>query len=208
MHGEPFAPGNHQTYIFVLLCMPPIFDSLVSPAMVLALVRLCRFRRGRSSRFPQCSAPKSAWVDGFQSQNRASCFTVAFIVLWALRFVTRLQLRNYIRPNLRTISCGTRRRACPRSSLSGMPSNRERKDTFVGPHFAVRQFQGTFDALFGYSISIEILSIAAFAPPEDAGINGQWKSLPPAWDMISAFIREMAVGESALDVAQIRCRAV
>jgi hypothetical protein len=26
-----FSPGNHQTYIVVLLCMPPIFDSLSHP---------------------------------------------------------------------------------------------------------------------------------------------------------------------------------
>lgn len=44
-----FAPGNHQTYIVVLLCIPPHFRQRRPAPLVLALVRLRPLRRGRRS---------------------------------------------------------------------------------------------------------------------------------------------------------------
>jgi len=188
-----FAPGNHQTYIFVLLCMPPIFDNLAPQrwywhwcAYAVSVVAAVSF----SSMF----GAQSAWVTDFSPRIVLMLHGI-FIVLWALRFVTRLQLRNYIAELADNIV---------RDKATGLPTivafrdavQREKK-TFVGL-ISVGNFR-ELSALFGYSISIEILSIAASRLQKmQEHLNGKAFRLR-GHDF--GFIREMAVGESALDVA-------
>lgn len=188
-----FAPGNHQTYLIVLLCMPAIFDSL-SPrrwywhwfayavAVVTAVV------------FSPLVGLQSSWIEDF-SPRIIYMLHGAFLVLWALRHVTRLQMQKYTAELADNIV---------RDKATGLPTIvafrdalENNKSTFVGL-ITVSNFR-ELSTLFGYSVSIEVLSIAAMRLMKMQGpLEGKAFRLR-GHDF--GFTRKMAEGETAESVA-------
>jgi len=195
-----FAAGNHQTYIIVLLCMPPIFDSL-SPrrwywhwfSYAVAVVAAVLF----SSFF----GLKSSWVEDF-SPRVIFMMHGAFLVLWALRHVTRLQMQKYTAELADNIV---------RDKATGLPTIvafrdalEQRKNTFVSL-VAVSNFR-ELSTLFGYSLSMEVLSIAAFRLAKMQESMGGKAFRLRGHDF--GFIRGMAEGESPQDIVKILQRGL
>ena len=89
-----FAPGNHQTYVVVLLCMPPFFDNLAPRRsywtwFFYALAIVAFVLSSSLLGYP------SAWVRDF-TPAVTLMLHVAYLILWALRYVTRRQIERYM----------------------------------------------------------------------------------------------------------------
>ena len=150
-----FAPGNRQTYIVILLCMVPLFDSLAPQrwywywcayATTVVAATVLSFLVGLPS----------SWMADFTPRVIRILHT-AFIVLWFLRYLTRIQMDTYMTELADTIV---------KDKATGLP-------TLVAFKDALRKGENTFvcliavgnfrelSSLFGYSVSTEVLSIAA-----------------------------------------------
>lgn len=189
-----FAPGNHQTYVVILLCMPPIFDSLAPPryywqffayATTVVAVTLLSFLIG----YP------SHWISDF---NIAVILMLhsAFLVLWALRYVTKRQMGKYIVELADNIV---------KDKTTGLPTIVAFRDSFAKGDtlFVALIAIGNFhelSALFGYSISTNILSIAA-----SRLVECQTKLRGTAFRLRGhdfGFLHPMVEGESAQDIVE------
>ncbi|HWR12550.1 MAG TPA: EAL domain-containing protein [Rectinemataceae bacterium] len=187
-----FAPGNHQTYVVILLCMPPIFDSLAPPryywhffayATTVVAATLLSFLIG----YP------SHWIADF---NVAVILMLhsAFLLLWALRYVTKRQMGKYIVELADNIV---------RDKATGLPTIVAFRDSFIKGQslfvslIAIGNFH-ELSALFGYSISTDILSVVASRLMEcQPKLHGTAFRLR-GHDF--GFIRPIAEGEKAQDI--------
>jgi EAL domain-containing protein (putative c-di-GMP-specific phosphodiesterase class I)/GGDEF domain-containing protein len=189
-----FAPGNHQTYVVVLLCIPPIFDSVAQRrwywhwfayALSAVVAILFSYLIGLPSR----------WITDF-SPGVIAVLHIAFLSLWILRYVTRHQIGKYIEEIADSIV---------RDKATGLPTNvafrkafEKGKTTFVGL-IAIGNFH-ELSALFGYSISTGVLSIAASRLREAESVLSGCAFSLRGHDF--GFVRPLAEGESAQDIAE------
>lgn len=150
-----FDPGNKYTYIIFLLCMVPIFDSLAQPrwywhwfvyAVLVVTATLFSYLIG----YP------SSWISDF-SPRVIQILHTTFLVLWLLRYLTRIQMESYLTELAENIV---------KDKATGLPSlvvfkNALKKGerTFVCL-IAVGNFR-ELTSLFGYSVSTEVLAIVA-----------------------------------------------
>ncbi|MCE1196255.1 bifunctional diguanylate cyclase/phosphodiesterase [bacterium] len=187
-----FAPGNHQTYVVVLLCIPPFFDNLAprrtywawfSYALAVVTLVLCSSLFG----YP------SAWEYDFTIAI-ALMLHMAFLILWALRYVTRRQIERY----MVEFADGA-----VKDKLTRLPTLVAFRDSFGGGRrllvclIAVSNFR-ELSTLFGYSLSTEVLLIAATRLREtEAQLGGSAFSLR-GHDF--GYVRELAEDESAPDI--------
>ncbi|MDP2791287.1 MAG: GGDEF domain-containing protein [Rectinemataceae bacterium] len=150
-----YAPGNHQTYIIVLLCMPPLFDSLAPPRYYWHWFAWAVFVVAATV-LSACVGKPSMWMADF-SDAVILMLHGAFLILWALMYVTRLQLGQYMEELADNIV---------KDKATGLPSIVAFRDAFGrdGRIFvvliAISNFR-SLSALFGYSVSTEVLAIAA-----------------------------------------------
>ena len=149
------APGNHQMYIVVLLCMPPVFDTLspkkwywfwLSYALTFVAVPGIAYF---------LDIP-TAWSLDF-SPRIAIVLHVAFLALWVLRFVTRNQLLRYANELAENVV---------KDSATGLPTLAVLGESIIpGRKTCVAIVSiGNFrelSTLFGYSIASELLFSAA-----------------------------------------------
>jgi EAL domain-containing protein (putative c-di-GMP-specific phosphodiesterase class I) len=149
------APGNHQMYIVVLLCMPPVFDTLspkkwywfwLSYALTFVAVPGIAYF---------LDIP-TAWSLDF-SPRIAIVLHVAFLALWVLRFVTRNQLLRYANELAENVV---------KDSATGLPTLAVLGESIIpGRKTCVAIVSiGNFrelSTLFGYSIASELLCSAA-----------------------------------------------
>ena len=150
-----YTPGNHQTYIIFLLCMPPLFDSLAPPrfywhwfAWAVAIVA--------ATAFSFLVGKPSMWISDFSAEIILMLHG-SFLVLWALMYVTRLQMGKYMEELADNIV---------KDKTTGLPTIVAFRDAFEGEGkvfvvlIAISNFR-SLSALFGYSVSTEVLAIAA-----------------------------------------------
>jgi EAL domain-containing protein (putative c-di-GMP-specific phosphodiesterase class I) len=149
------SPGNHQMYVVVLLCMPPVFDTLspkkwywfwLSYALTFVLTPGIAY---------MLDIP-TAWSLDF-SPRMAVVVHVAFLALWVLRFVTRSQLLSYANELAENVV---------KDSATGLPTLAVLGESIVPGRktcvaiVTVGNFR-QLSTLFGYSIASELLHSAA-----------------------------------------------
>jgi len=189
-----FSPGNHQFYIIVLLCMPPVFDNL-APARwywhwctyVMLIVA--------GTAFSFLVGAPSGWVRDFALMVPFFLHGT-FLALWALLYVTRLQMKSYMAELADNIV---------RDKDTGLPTIVAFRDAFESgqPMFVGLVAVGNFhelSALFGYSVSTEVLAMAASRFLELQPLLGGGKTFRLR-DHDFGFIRPMEDGESAQEIA-------
>ncbi|MFA5852174.1 MAG: GGDEF domain-containing phosphodiesterase [Spirochaetales bacterium] len=189
-----YAPGNHQAYLIILLLMPAVFDSLApvrwywqwcAYATAIVAATLFSFLIG----FP------SAWIADF-SLRVIQIVHVAFVSLWILRYVTRRQMGKYMSELADNIV---------KDKVTGLPTIVAFRDAFETgqPTFVGLVAVGNFhelSALFGYSVSTEVLSMAASRFLELQPQLGGGKAFRLR-DHDFGFLRPMKEGESAQEIA-------
>jgi len=187
-----FSSGNHQTYVVVLLCLPPFFDNLAprryywawfSYALAIVVFSLSSSLLG----YP------SAWARDF-TPAVTLMLHVAYLILWALRYVTRRQIER---------SMVEFADSAVKDKLTGLPGLVAFRDSFSGNRrllvclIGVSNFR-ELSALFGYSLSTEVLSIAASRLLEtEARLGGNAFSLR-GHDF--GYVRELGEDEAAPEV--------
>lgn len=189
-----FAPGNQQTYIIILLCMVPLFDGLAPSrwywhwcayAMLVVAATVFSFLVGLPS----------SWIRDFPPRVIQILHT-SFFVLWILRYLTRLQMGTYMAELAETIV---------KDKATGLP-------TLVAFKDALRKGEKTFvcliavgnfrelSSLFGYSVSTEVLSIAASRLKEAESLLAGRAFRLRGHDF--GFIHTLSGGEAAESVAE------
>jgi EAL domain-containing protein (putative c-di-GMP-specific phosphodiesterase class I)/GGDEF domain-containing protein len=150
-----FAPGNYQIYIFILMIMPAILDTIVSPRHYL----FWAFYSFLFVAVPVLSVLvgyPSMWYHDF-SVHTIVIIHLAFIVMWILKAITRNQLMSYADE----ISGGI-----VKDKVTGLPTIAVFRDSIApgGEYFMAIVSIGNFrdlSTLFGYSITGELLTSAA-----------------------------------------------
>ncbi|HEY9055474.1 MAG TPA: EAL domain-containing protein [Rectinemataceae bacterium] len=188
-----YAPGNYQTYVFVLLLMPLIFDSLTPKPryawwLVYALVFVA------ASAFSYLGPYPSAWHRDFEPHS-VLIFHLSFAAIWIMSYVVRRQVIAYVDE----ISGGI-----IRDKTTGLPtlavyreSIQAGEDCFTAI-VTISNFR-ELTTLFGYSIAGNIIVSAAKRLTEaSASFDGRAFRLR-GHDL--GFTKVLGPGESARDLA-------
>ncbi len=188
-----YAPGNYQTYIFVLLLMPLIFDALTpKPRYRWWLVYCIIFVAASALSF--LSPYPSAWHKDFPPHT-VLIFHLSFVGIWIMSYVVRRQVLAYADE----ISGGIiRDKTTGLSTIAVYKESLKAGEDYFTAIVTISNFR-ELTTLFGYSIAGSILVSAADRLTEaSARFEGRVFRLR-GHDL--GFSKPLAAGESARDLA-------
>lgn len=147
--------GSHQTYIFVLLCMPLIFNVLATPeSYVYWLAYAISFVALAGAAF--LAGVPSMWTRDF---NLGGILVIhsAFLALWVMRYVTHSQMLRFIDRLADQVLSD------PVTGLPSIVALRKRDETKEPKLLCIVTIGNFWDlsTIFGYSFVENVLALAA-----------------------------------------------
>ncbi len=194
------SPGSHQTYVIVLLIMPPIFDTLVSRreyrywlayAMIVVALAGLSFLVGRPS----------MWHRDF-SLGGTLTVHASFFVLWVMCYVTSRQMHYY---NDKLISYVINDPVTGLRSILALRKALAQEGSHLLCLVTIGNF-GELSTIFGYSFTENVLKAAA--EQLSKGASASKGSIYRLSHSDFAFLRPLSARESPAQVAQVFYRSL
>lgn len=162
------SPGSHQTYVIILLCMPPLFDVLAPARQYLRWLAYA-VAIVAATAFSFLAGISSMWGRDF-SLGGILTIHASFFVTWVLIYVTRRQMQYYMN-RLAGFVVTDQTTGLP--SIAAFRESLKRGETTLVSIITVGNY-GELSTLFGYFFAENVLKTAAVRLAEGAKtLNGK-----------------------------------